>query len=63
MAEAFAETEVLVAVMDGDLDRADELLDGFLLNELRRFEDQAHLLGSRIRQARRRHAEKEADRG
>jgi hypothetical protein len=52
MAENFAETEVLVAIMDGDVDAADLRLDDFLPNELDAFERHAYQLADRIRRAR-----------
>jgi hypothetical protein len=62
MNPVFAESAVLIDVMNGDLDEADARLDGFLPGELKRFEDQADLLGSRIRQARARKREEAPDR-
>ena len=60
MTESYAETAVLVDIMDGDLDSADERLDDFTEYELRTFHDQVGLLESRIRQARRRQREARA---
>lgn len=40
----FTETEALLAVMEGDPDRCQEILAGFLDGELRTFRDQIHLL-------------------
>lgn len=49
----YAETAVLVAIMERDIDEADRLLADFLPNELRTFQDQVLLVDARIRKARR----------
>jgi len=54
MSETYAEAAVLVAIMDGDEDAADERLDEFHPHELKIFESQAYLLVDRIRRARKR---------
>jgi hypothetical protein len=55
--ESFAETAVLVAIMDDDVERADELLDDFLPSDLLLFHEQAYRLEACIRRARRRKVE------
>jgi hypothetical protein len=49
---SYAETAVLIAVMDGDEDRAMELLGDFLPNELLTFEEQAEQLVDLVRRVR-----------
>jgi hypothetical protein len=53
VSESYAETAVLIAIMNGDLDEADRLLSDFHPIELRTFEDQTSLLDQAIRKARR----------
>lgn len=48
---SFAETAVLIAVMNGDDDEADRLLNDFLKNELRTFEEQVGRLADAINRA------------
>jgi hypothetical protein len=49
--QTYAETAVLAAIMERDIDEADRLLADFYPNELRTFQDQILLVDARIRQA------------
>jgi hypothetical protein len=51
-AQTYVETEALLAVMDGDYEKCDEILAGFLPGELIRFHDQAAMLADRCRRER-----------
>ncbi len=54
--QTYAETAVLVAVMNGDIAEADRLLAGFLPGELSEFERQVEMLADCIGSARARTA-------
>jgi hypothetical protein len=49
----FVETEALIAIMDGDSERAQQIVSGFLPNELRRFDGQLVFLRDVIARVRR----------
>ncbi len=50
----YAETEALLAVMNGDPERAEKILDGFLPNELITFDDQVTFLADLLARVERR---------
>lgn len=50
----YVETEALLAAMNGDHERAEEILAGFLPGELRTFDDQVTLLRDLIARVQRR---------